>query len=37
MEQYRKSIIEMVNSIDNENFLKFIDNLIKSFKRKWGI
>ena len=37
MEQYRESIIEMVNNIDNENFLKFIDSLIKSFKRKWGI
>ena len=34
---YREKIIEMVKEIENEIYLKFIYNLLISFKKKWGI
>ena len=34
-EEYRKSIIEIVNSIDNEKFLSLIHSLIISAIKKW--
>lgn len=36
-EWYREQIIEMVNKIDNSKYLKFIYDLLMSFKKKWGI
>ena len=36
-EEYREKIIEMVNRIENERYLKFIYDLLISFKKKWGI
>ena len=36
-EEYREKIIEMVNRIENARYLKFIDDLLISFKEKWGI
>jgi len=34
---YREKIIRRINDIDNMDFLKFIDNMLDAFKRKWGI
>ena len=36
-EEYREKIIEMVEKIENVRYLKFIYDLIISFKKKWGI
>ena len=36
-EEYKEKIIEMVNMIENERYLKFIYDLLISFKKKWGI
>ena len=36
-EECRKKIIEMVSKIENEIYLKFIYDLLISFKKKWGI
>ena len=36
-EEYKEKIIEMVNKIENEIYLKFIYDLLISFKKKWGI
>ena len=36
-EKYREKIIEMVKKIENEIYLKFIYDLLISFKKKWGI
>ena len=36
-EEYREKIIEMVNRIENSRYLKFIYDLLISFKKKWGI
>lgn len=36
-EWYKEQIIEMVNKIDNSKYLKFIYDLLMSFKKKWGI
>ena len=36
-EEYRKKIVEMVDRIENARCLKFIYDLIVSFKNKWGI
>ena len=36
-EEYRKKIIEMVDRIENARYLKFIYDLLISFKKKWGI
>ena len=34
-EEYREKIIERVKSIENARYLKFIDDLLISFKKKW--
>ena len=34
---YKKLIIEMVEKMDNQVFLRFTYNLLNSFKKKWGI
>ena len=34
---YKKEIIEMIQKIDSEKFLKFLYNMIVSFKKQWGI
>ena len=36
-EEYKVKIIEMVKKIENEIYLKFIYDLLISFKKKWGI
>ena len=36
-EEYKGKIIEMVKKIENEIYLKFIYDLLISFKKKWGI
>ena len=36
-EEYMEKIIEMVNRIENATYLKFIYDLLISFKKKWGI
>ena len=36
-EEYREKIIEMVEKIENVMYLKFIYDLLISFKNKWGI
>lgn len=33
---YKEKIIEMVKSLEEEKFLKFLYELIISFKEKWG-
>lgn len=37
MAAYREKIIQRINGIDNMDFLKFINNMLDAFKRKWGI
>ena len=34
---YADKIVEMVNRIENARYLKFIYDLLISFKKKWGI
>ena len=36
-EEYRGKIIEMIKEIENEIYIKFIYDLLISFKKKWGI
>ena len=36
-QEYREKIIEIVNRIENARYLKFIYDLLISFKKKWGI
>ena len=36
-EEYMGKIIEMVKKIENARYLKFIYDLLISFKNKWGI
>ena len=36
-EEYREKIIEMINKIENGKYIKFIYDLLISFKKKWGI
>ena len=36
-EEYREKIIDIVNRIENARYLKFIYDLLISFKKKWGI
>lgn len=33
---YKKEIGNLLNETQNEKFLKFLYNVIVSFKRKWG-
>lgn len=36
-EVYREKIVQRINSIDNVDFLEFINNMLDAFKEKWGI
>lgn len=36
MKKYNELIKEEIDKINDEKFLKFIYNLIQSFKRIWG-
>lgn len=36
-EEYKEKIIEMVKKIENGIYIKFIYDLLISFKKKWGI
>lgn len=33
---YKEKILESLEEIDNNDFLKFIYSIIQSFKKKWG-
>lgn len=33
---YKQMIFEALNDIENESFLKFIYDIIKSFIKEWG-
>ncbi len=33
---YKKEIIEMIQKIDSKKFMKFLYNMIVSFKEQWG-
>lgn len=35
--EYKEKIVEMVDKIENVRYLKFIYDLLISFKKKWGI
>lgn len=35
--EYKEKIIEMIEKINNETYLKFIYSMLFSFKKKWGI
>lgn len=37
MDYKKKSIIEMVEGIENVKFIDFLYDMIVSFKKKWGI
>lgn len=34
---YREKIVEMVEKIENLDYLEFIYNMMMAFKEKWGI
>jgi len=34
---YKQKIIEMVEKINNQKFLKFLYEMLISFQKKWGI
>ncbi len=34
---YKEKIIGMVEKINNQEFLKFLYEMLLSFKKKWGI
>lgn len=34
---YKEQIIEMVEKIENVNYLAFLYDMMVSFKKKWGI
>lgn len=34
---YKKKVIEMIQKIESEKFMKFLYNVIVSFKEQWGI
>lgn len=36
-EEYKQKIVELIESCNNNNFLKFVYELILSFKKKWGV
>ena len=33
----REAIIRRISTIDNVDFLEFINNMLQAFKEKWGI
>lgn len=36
-EELKKKIVEMVEAIENERYLRFIYGLLMKFHKKWGI
>lgn len=36
-EEYKRKIIELVEKIENPEFLEFLYQMLLSFKEKWGI
>lgn len=34
---YKKEIIELIENIHSEKFMKFLYNMIISFKKQWGV
>lgn len=36
-EDYKQKIIGLIDNCSNNNFLKFVYELILSFKKKWGV
>lgn len=34
---YREKIIEQVEAIKNQDFLKFLYEMLLSFQKKWGV
>lgn len=34
---YKQEVINLINSCSDDNFLKFLFELVTSFKKKWGI
>ncbi len=34
---YKQKIIELVEKINNQEFLKFLYEMLLSFQKKWGI
>lgn len=36
-EEYKRKIIELVEKIENQEFLEFLYQMLQSFKKKWGI
>lgn len=37
MEDYKKLLINMLNQIDNYDFLEFVYTFIKKLKENWGV
>lgn len=35
--EYRQQIIQLLDKIENTEYLEFIYNLLQAFKKKWGI
>ncbi len=35
-EEYKKQLVEQINTINSEKLLKFLCELIQSFKKNWG-
>lgn len=35
--EYKEKIIELVEKINNEKFIKFLYEMLLSFQKKWGI
>lgn len=36
MMDYKRQLIEQIQAIESEKFLKFLYELVQSFKRNWG-
>jgi hypothetical protein len=36
-EEYKQKIIGLIKNCNSNNFLKFVYELILSFKKKWGV
>jgi hypothetical protein len=34
---YKQEVISLIDNCSNDNFLKFLFELVTSFKKKWGI
>ena len=36
-EQYKKELIQMIDSINSTDMLRFLHRMVKTFKEKWGV